>query len=103
MGPLFSIALLAVLAAAATAVSFGVAKLFLPMKLAAISAMLFVVCGVIGGVIGLVGQALWLPATLESSNAVLRYLGVSAGMALVAGSIAVGLFVTSRRAREIRG
>lgn len=78
-------------------------QVVLPMKLAAISAMLFVVCGVIGGVIGLVGQALWLPATLESSNAVLRYLGVSAGMALVAGSIAVGPFVTSRRAREIRG
>lgn len=103
MGPLFSIALLAILAVAATAISFGVAKLLLPMKLAAISAMLFVVCGGIGGVIGLVGQALWLPATLESSNAVLRYLGVSAGIALAAGSVAVWLFVTSRRAQEIRG
>lgn len=103
MGPLFSIALLAILAVAATAISFGVAKLFLPMKLAAIAAMLFVVCGGIGGGIGLLGQALWLPVTLESTNAVLRYLGMSAGMALVAGSIAVWLFVTSRRARKIRG
>lgn len=103
MGPLFSVALLAILALTATAISFGVAKLFLPLKLAAISAMLFVVCGGIGGVIGLVGQALWLPSTLESSTAVLRYLGVSAGIGLLAGSIAVWLFVTTRRVREIRG
>lgn len=103
MGPLFSIALLAILALAATTISFGVAKLFLPMKLAAISAMLFLVCSCVGGLIGLVGQSLWLPATLESTNAVLRYLGVSAAIAAVAGSIAVWLFVTSHRAQEMRG
>ena len=102
MGPLFSIALLGAIAMVAMAISFGVAKIFLPLKPAALVAMLFVVFSAIGCFVGLFGQAIWLPPTLESSEAVISYLGISAAIGLSSGVTAVWLFMAWRRARNIR-
>lgn len=102
MGPLFSGILLLMIAGVATLVSFGVAKIFLPLKAAAVAALLFVGFGGLGTLIGLSGQALWLPPTLETTNAVLMYLGVSALFGFAFGAIAVWIFVTRRRSRWMR-
>lgn len=102
MGPLFSGVFLLMIAGIATIVSLGVAKIFLPLKAAAIAALLFVGFGGLGTLIGLFGQALWLPPTLETTNAVLTYLGVSALCGFAFGALAVRIFVTRRRSKWMR-
>lgn len=102
MGPLFSLVLFGVLAGVAVLASFGVAKIFLPLKAAAVCAVLFVGFGGVGALIGLFGQALWLPPTLETPEAVFRYLGTSALCGLLLGGLAVRFFVTRRRSPDIR-
>lgn len=99
MGPLFSIALLGILAAIATLIAFVIAKLLLPLKAAFISAILFVGFAGAGTLAALLVQSLWLPERLEGV-AVLLYLGISAAVGLACGTIAVRLFLT--RGRDIR-
>ncbi|HYC74662.1 hypothetical protein [Brevundimonas sp.] len=97
MGPLFAGIFLLMIAGVATIVSFGVAKIFLPLKSAAIAALLFVGVGGFGTLIGLFGQALWLPPNLETPNAVLMYLSVSAVCGFALGAIAVWIFLMRLR------
>ena len=102
MGPLFSGILLLAMGGIATVVSFGVARIFLPMKPAAIAALLFVGFGGLGTVVGLFGQAIWQPSRIETTQQVLTYLGVSALCGLSLGSAAVWIFVTRRRSGRMR-
>jgi len=102
MGPLFSGILLLMIAGLATIVSFGVAKIFLPLKPAAIAALLFVGFGGFGTLIGLFGQAIWLPPTLETAGAVFVYLGVSVLCGLALGAVAVWIFVRRRRSKRMQ-
>ncbi len=102
MGPLFSGILLLMIGGMATVVSFGVAKIFLPMKPAAIAAVLFVGFGGLGTLIGLFSQAFWLPPTLETPRAVFSFLAFSALCGLVSGGVAVRIFVTRRRSGRMR-
>lgn len=102
MGPLFSGILLLLVSGIATVISFGIARIFLPMKPAAMAAVLFVGFGGLGTMIGLFGQAIWLPPTIETARQGLMYLGVSALCGLGLGSAAVWIFVTRRRSGRMR-
>jgi hypothetical protein len=76
VGPLFSLGLLVILGGLAMSVLFAISRLFLPTRWALALAMLLVVAGGAGCIIGLLIQIPFLGDTLSRSGHVLRYLSV---------------------------
>ncbi|WP_125256479.1 hypothetical protein [Brevundimonas fluminis] len=98
MGPLFSGILVLMVASTVLVIAFCAAKLFLSWRDAVISAALFTVFSGLGTLLGLFGQAVWLPPTLEAGQAG-TYLAISLACGLISGLGAVAIFVARRRSR----
>jgi hypothetical protein len=73
MGPLFSLGLLTVLAGLAMGVLFAIARIFLPTRAALVLAMLLIVAGVVGCILGLLIQLPFVGDSLVSSSVIARF------------------------------
>ena len=73
MGPLFSLGLLTILAGLAMSVLFLIARIFLPTRAALALALLLVVSGGVGCIVGVLIQVPFVGDELVSGKAVAQY------------------------------
>jgi hypothetical protein len=73
MGPLFSLGLLTLLAGLAMGMLFAIARLFLPTRAAVALALLLVIAGGVGCVVGVLVQVPFIGAVLTSGAQVARF------------------------------
>ena len=97
MGPLFALALLAVVGFVATLATLVVAKFFLPIRSAVMIALIFVGAGVVGCALGTLVQLPFLHGDLDSTFAVVRFLGIIGSTGVACSVLAAALFLRLRR------
>jgi hypothetical protein len=99
MGPLFALGLLLVPGGLAISALFVFSRLFLPTRWAMGLAMLLIVAGGAGGVIGLLIQIPFLGETLSSKSAVVRFLSVILASGCASTVCALWAFLRWRKDR----
>ncbi len=104
MGPLFSAMLLALLAGAGFALLFPAGWIFLPARRAALLAIVAILAGGAGAVLGAIAAAAVLggPATLHARSDVLFLLASMGGGGVLCATLAGWVFLSLRR-RSLTG
>jgi hypothetical protein len=89
MSPLFSLALVVVVAIPIAAIVFLAAKTFVPVRHAALMAFAAPVAGVVGCAIGAISQIPFYPSNLTSGGMVLSFLGITLAMGAMGAGLAI--------------
>lgn len=102
MGPLFSLVILGIFAGGVTLVTFVVLRFFLPMRDAAVLALLTVASGGMGCFAGMLVQALFLPKSQPTEAQVLDFFWISLATGTASAGLVIWLFLKVRSARAER-
>jgi hypothetical protein len=102
MGPLFSLIILGVVGSVATTVTFVVLRFFLPMRDAALAALLTVASGGVGCFLGMLVQAVAFPLSNPSGAQIVDFFWISLATGAASAGLALWLFVKMRAARAER-